>query len=136
MVKQLLLIAAALAAANSASAQGRGARLAACLHGRNETSDQSARREKAIKVAQAINAAEVIVVGPQKPRYRRLEDLTNIPALPQGFVIQFSTDGASYSFSIKDTLDACYYAIFSDQEKLVYTAMPMMNARVMPLTTR
>ena len=45
-------------------------------------------------------------------------------------MIQFSTDGASYSFSIADTLHACRFAIFSDQDKFVYMATPMMNARV------
>lgn len=136
MLKHLLLTAGVLALAVTASAQRGGARLATCLHDRNETSEQSVRREKAIKVAQAINAAEVIVVGPQRPKYRRPEELMNVPALPQGFALQFNTDGASYNFAIKDTLDACHFAIFSDQDKLVYAATPMMNARLVPLTTR
>ena len=125
-----------IAIAATSSAQGGGARLAACLHGQNETSEHSARREKAIRVAHAINAAEVVVVGPQKQRYRRPEQLMNIPPLPQGFELQFNTDGASYNFAIKDTLDACHFAIFSDQDKFVYTATPLTNTRIVPLTTR
>jgi hypothetical protein len=119
-----------IAIAATSSAQGGGARLATCLHGQNETSEQAARREKAIRVAHAINAAEVVVVGPQKQRYRRPEQLRNIPPLPQGFELQFNTDGASYNFAIKDTLDACHFAIFSDQDKFVYTATPLTNARI------
>jgi hypothetical protein len=125
-----------IAIAATSSAQGGGARLATCLHGQNETSEHAARREKAIRVAHAINAAEVVVVGPQKQRYRRPEQLMNIPPLSQGFELQFNTDGASYNFAIKDTLDACHFAIFSDQDKFVYTATPLTNARIVPLTTK
>jgi hypothetical protein len=126
-----------MAIAATSSAQGGGARLATCLHGQNETSEHAARREKAIKVAHAINAAEVVTVGPQssRPKYRRPGDL-NLPPLPQGFALQFNTDGVTYNFSIKDTLDACHFAIFSDQDKLVYTATPLSGARIVPLTTR
>ena len=126
-----------IAIAATSSAQGGGARLAACLHGQNETSEHAARREKAIKVAHAINAAEVVTVGPQssRPKYRRPGDL-NLPPLPQGFALQFNTDGVTYNFSIKDTLDACHFAVFSDQDKLVYTATPLSGARIVPLTTR
>ena len=125
-----------IAIAATSSAQGGGARLATCLHGQNEKSEHSARREKAIRVAHAINAAQVAVVGPQKQRYRRPEQLRNIPPLPHGFELQFNTDGASYNFAIKDTLDACHFAIFSDQDKFVYTATPLTNTRIVPLTTK
>src|SRR5262245_57614894 len=138
MVKGLLAAAAtlAMAASTSASAQGGRARLAACLHGRNETTEERDRREKAVKVAHAINAAEVVVVGPPKPRYRRPEELRFIPPLPRGFELQFDTDGETYTFSIKDTLDACHFAIFSDQEKFVYTGTPLTGPRIVPLGTR
>jgi hypothetical protein len=142
MTKYLLAVIAALLIAVGAFAQGGGARLAACLHGSNETAEQAARRDKAITVAQAINTAQVVSVPrpriqrPNAPKYRRPEELTNIPPLPQGFELQFNTDGESYNFAIKDTLDACHFAIFSDQDKFVYTATPLTNARIIPLTTR
>jgi len=137
-MRYLLTTLSVIAIAATSSAQGGGARLAPCLHGQNETSEHAARREKAIKVAHAINAAEVVVVGPQsqRPKYRRPEELMHIPALPPGFELQFNTDGASYNFAIKDALDACHFAIFSDQDKFVYTATPLTNARIVPLTTR
>jgi hypothetical protein len=136
-MRYLMAALSVMAIATTSSAQGGGARLAACLHGQNETSEHAARREKAIKVAHAINAAEVVTVGPQssRPKYRRPGDL-NLPPLPQGFALQFNTDGVTYNFSIKDTLDACHFAIFSDQDKLVYTATPLSGARIVPLTTR
>ena len=136
-MRYLMAAMSVMAIATTSSAQGGGARLAACLHGQNETSEHAARREKAIKVAHAINAAEVVTVGPQssRPKYRRPGDL-NLPPLPQGFALQFNTDGVTYNFSIKDTLDACHFAVFSDQDKLVYTATPLSGARIVPLTTR
>ena len=135
-MRHLFATLSVIAIAATSSAQGGGARLATCLHGQKETSEHAARREKSIRVAHAINAAEVVVVGPQKQRYRRPEQLMNIPSLPQGFELQFNTDGASYNFAIKDTLDACHFAIFSDQDKFVYTATPLTNARIVPLTTK
>ena len=42
-----------------------------------------------------------------------------------GFNVQLSTDGASYTFSVKDTLDACRFAYFSDQEGVIYAATPL-----------
>ena len=137
-MRYLMAALSVMAIAATSSAQGGGARLAACLHGQNETSEHAARREKAIKVAHAINAAEVVTVGPPsaRPKFRRPEELRNIPPLPPGFELQFNSDGGSYNFAIKDTLDACHFAIFSDQDKFVYAATPMMNARVVPVATR
>ena len=129
MLRHLLLLVAALSIASPAAAQQ-------CLHGRTETSDQKARREKAIRVAQSINAAEVVIVGPQKPKYRRPEELVSVPALPSGFAMEFNLDGGRYSFSIKDTLDACHYAIFSDQNKLVYDGTPLSTTILLPVGTR
>jgi hypothetical protein len=134
MLKPLLFTTAMLSLAASAAAQGP-ARLARCLHGETEPAEQKTRREQAIKVAQAINSAEVKMVGPMKPTYKRPEELSNVPALPPGFALQFNTDGRTYTFSIKDTLDRCNYAIFSDQEKFVYEATPLTGARVLPLAT-
>jgi hypothetical protein len=122
-----------LGCASSASAQQQ-----ACLHDRTETPANKTRRERALDVAQRINMMERMG-PPLRPgqRYRPFEDLTMIPAIPDGFTLQFHTDGNSYSFSLKDTRDACGYAIFSDQEGLIYEAIPMRNqARVTPLGTR
>jgi hypothetical protein len=142
MTKYSIAVVAALLVAVGAFAQGGGARLAACLHGSNETAEQTSRREKAIKVAQAINTAQVVVAPrpriqrPNAPKYRRPEELTNVPPLPQGFDLQFNTDGESYNFAIKDTLDACHFAIFSDQDKFVYTGTPITGARIVPITSQ
>ena len=136
-MRTALMTLALVGFASLAPAQN-SAQLARCLHGRSESADQKARREKAVRAAQAINTAEVVAVGPQRPRYRRPEDLRSIPALPDGFALQFnlSADASGYSFSIKDTLDACHYAIFSDQDKLVYDGTPLSTALLIPVGTK
>jgi hypothetical protein len=66
-----------------------------------------------------------------------LNELTNIPPTPPGFDLQFHTDGNTYSFSIKDRMDPCRYAVFSDQEKVLYEAVARRDqAVVVPLDTR
>ena len=122
-----------LGAAATASAQQR------CLHDASETAANKARRDRAILVARAINTAEHMGLSPRQPgqRYRPFEQLAMIPAIPPGFALQFHTDGDTYSFSLKDTQDPCKYAIFSDQEGLIYEAVPLRpEPRVVPLDTR
>jgi hypothetical protein len=107
-----------------------------CLHGPAENADQATRRRQALQVAQRINLAQVTIVGPRRetPRFRPLEDLPNIPPPPRGFRIQFHTDGDTYTFSLKDTLDPCSYAIYSDQEKRIYESTPISRALMVPAT--
>jgi hypothetical protein len=143
MTKYLLAVVAALAVAAGAFAQGGGPNRSVCLHGSNESADQAARRDKAIKVAQAINSAQVVAVprprmqSPTAPKYRRPEELSNIPPLPRGFELQFNTDGESYNFAIKDRLDPCHFATFSDQDKFVYAGTPInTGARIVPITSQ
>ena len=113
---------------------------AECLHGSDETTANRERRMQAVQYVIKVNAAETaLTIGPAQPRpkYRALNELPNLPLLPAGFDTQFLTDGASYSFSLKDTRDACHYAIFSDQAKLVYEAVPRAGQPTMvPLGTR
>ena len=110
-----------------------------CLHGRLDQQNDRARREQAVKVAQQINRAEsdgpVQLPGEQR-RYRPLDQLQNVPSTPRGFRLQFYTDGITYTFSLKDTLDSCQYAIFSDQDQAIYEALPRMGARIVPVETR
>lgn len=110
-----------------------------CLHGSTEAPAQKARRDAAIQLATRINVAQGVILGPgpQNRRYRPLENLANLPATPQGFELQFHTDGATYSFSIKDRLDPCRYVVFSDQDKYLYKAIARTGPPVLvPLDTR
>src|SRR5688572_8878671 len=97
-----------------------------------ESPQHRARREQAIEVARKVNEAQAAArgVGPRGGTlpYQPLEKLLNIPSAP-GFVIQHHTDGASYAFSVKDTLDPCRYALFSDQSGDKYEATPSDASR-------
>lgn len=118
--------------AGTASAQN-------CLHGSTEAPAQKARRDAAIQLATRINVAQNIIVGPgpQNRRYRSLQELTNLPPTPEGFDLQFHTDGSAYSFTIKDRLDPCRYVVFSDQDKYIYEAIVRTGpAVIVPLDTR
>jgi hypothetical protein len=111
----------------------------ACLHGANEAPAQRVRRDAAIQLATRINLAQTMTIGPgpRSNRYRPLEELMNIPPTPAGFDLQFHTNGDTYSFSIKDRMDPCRYAVFSDQDKFLYEAIARRDEPVVvPLDTR
>jgi hypothetical protein len=104
----------------------------ACLHGRRETTADRQRREQALRVAAAINRAEVTIVGPGTPTFRPLDALPNVPQTPSGFLLRFylGEGGRSYLFSIRDTLDACRYTIFSDQDRQIYDGSPKQSGPI------
>jgi hypothetical protein len=142
MVKQIAFAAALLGVTGSPPApsfgQG-GAQLlpAPCLHGgSSEQANQRARREQALKMAEQINRAEHMGPArvPSQPRraYRPFAQLPNMPPTPAGFRLQFYTDGATYTFSLKDTLDRCEFAIFSDQDQGIYQATPRTGVQIVP----
>lgn len=92
-----------------------------CLHATSETPAQALRRQAAVAFARLVNTTE-LRAHQQAQTYYALGDLHTIPAPPDGFKAQLSTDGATYTFSIKDTLDPCHFALFSDQEGVIYSA--------------
>lgn len=110
-----------------------------CLHGQDEQPAERARREQALQVARQINRAEgsASFRGSMPRRYLPLDDARvsslGIPPAPDGFRLQFYTDGETYTFSLKDTRDRCGFAIFSDQDNRLYAASPMpASAHVLP----
>ena len=139
MLKSVLIgLTLALPAGPAAFAQGNAQRN--CLHVPPESAADRARRQQAIEYATKVNAAETSYgTGPRLlPRvFRPLEELPNLPPLPAGFAIQFHNDERSYTLSLKDTRDACNYAIFTDQDKLIYEAVPRTDTGgIVPLGTR
>ena len=96
---------------------------APCDPNASPTTAQVARRRLAISAARQVNTAEAKTWATTK-RYAPLSQLTGV-AIPEGFEAQVSTDGTSYTFSIKDLEDACKFAVFSDQQGLIYTASPL-----------
>jgi hypothetical protein len=140
MVKQIGLAAVLFGVMGSppvpSIAQERSQLLPApCLHGSSEQANQRMRREQAIRAAQQINRAELdgpAVLPSQRRAYRPLAQLPNVPPVPAGFRLQFYTDGATYTFSLKDTRDRCEFAIFSDQDQGIYQATPRTGVQVVP----
>lgn len=103
-----------------------------CLHGATESRADRTRREKAVELAHEINGAQEALRRfrrPDRNGYAPLDQL-RVSAAPDGFRVQLNTDGTTYSFSIKDMMDPCFYAVFSDQSGDVYEATPA------PLTPR
>jgi len=138
MVKLFLMGVMLAVAASPTFAQGNLQRK--CLHDAPESAADRARREQAIDYARKVNAAETAQsIGPRllPPRYRPLDELVNLPASPAGFAIEFHNDDRGYVLSLKDTRDACRYAVFTDQDKLIYEAVPRTDTGgIVPLGTR
>ena len=61
----------------------------------------------------------------QAQAFFNLETLPALPPVPRGFKAQLSNDGVSYTLSLKDTIDPCGFAYFTDQDGLVYSATPV-----------
>jgi hypothetical protein len=118
-------VAAALAAAIGlgAAAQQPPPPAQNCLHGPSESADQAARRRAALQLARQVNTVEA-QANQQGHTFYALSDLPGLVAEINGFKVQLSTDGGTYTFSIKDTLDPCHFAYFSDQEGVIYSGMP------------
>src|SRR4030095_7347033 len=90
----------------------QGAPPRACLHGADESADQRTRRQQAIDYVTKVNVAEGARAA-LSGKYLALDALTNVPARPAGFDVQFHYDDRSYTLSLKDTRDMCHYAIFT-----------------------
>jgi hypothetical protein len=101
-----------------------------CLHGSSELPAQRTRREQSLRLARALNREESRFAIMSTPRYRPLNELPNLPPTPSGFAVRLYTDGPRYTFSLKDTLDACRYAIFSDQDQSIYEGTPSNTGAV------
>jgi hypothetical protein len=81
------------------------------------------RRQAAVRFAREVNTAQARFQA-QNKRYGQLSDLS-VGGEPDGFRAQLTTDGTMYGLSVKDTVDACHFALFSDQQGLIYTARPL-----------
>jgi hypothetical protein len=99
------------------------ARQDACFQGQGETTVEATRRRDAVGLVRAVNTAQAAAFG-RTGRYQPLANVT-VPVTPTGFALQFALSDTGYVFSVKDTLDPCRYAYFSDQAGLIYTAQPL-----------
>ena len=106
-----------------------------CLHGPEETRVNQTRRERAVELAHDINGAQQIARRLDR-RYMPLDQLRNVSPALDGFRVQLNTDGTTYAFSIKDTMDPCLFAVFSDQSGDVYEATPTADRGRLRLLSR
>lgn len=124
MSRYAVALALASIVAVAASAAHARALAPACLHGASEKAEQRSRRLAALEYAKNVNELEAAGKY-QAERFYMIEDLPLLPPLPPGFKARMSNDGGSYAFSLKDTLDPCGFAYFSDEDGIVYSAMPV-----------
>jgi hypothetical protein len=94
-----------------------------CLHAGDETPEQATRRRLALTLVRRINSEQILQFARAKT-YQPLSAFLDIQS-PAGFSTQLIVNAAGYAVSIKDTLDPCSFAYFSDQEAVIYTAQPI-----------
>jgi hypothetical protein len=95
-----------------------------CFHDRAERDVDRQRREQALALAKAVNAAQGTAAERTRV-YVPLSRLGKLPPTPRGFELRLYTDATGYVVSLKDVLDPCKYAIFSDESGLLYEKTPM-----------
>ena len=79
------------------------------------------RRDAAIAYLSAVNSAQMQRQN-QGGKYAPLDELTNMPSAPVGFVPKLLIDRWSYIVSLKDYFDVCGFALFSDERGVIYEA--------------
>jgi hypothetical protein len=116
----VVAISASALASRAASTQDQPV----CLHGAAETDVNKVRRQAALRLAQTINSAEAFAWSETR-RYQPLTGLAPAAIVtPEGFELKLTTDSSGYALSIKDKLDECGYAVMSDQDGVIYNALP------------
>jgi len=79
------------------------------------------RRDAALAYLSAVNSAQMQQQR-QGGKYAPLNELTNIPSAPVGFVPKLLIDRWSYIVTLKDYFDVCGFALFSDERGVIYEA--------------
>ena len=95
-----------------------------CVHGPRETLANRIRREHAIDFAHRLNQLEADAVRLEPLRQYKRPSTLKLPPAPPDFELTFHTNGRTYAFSLKDALDPCNYAVWSDHDGLVYSGTP------------
>ena len=90
-----------------------------CHHTDNATQADRDRASQAVALARAINAAES-EMAKRLGKYQPVTSLSALPTAPNGFKVYLYADRTGYLFSLKDTLDPCHFAVFSDVAGLIY----------------
>lgn len=87
------------------------------------------RRDVALAYLSAVNSAQ-LQQQRQRGKYAPLNELTNMPSAPVGFVPKLLIDRWSYIVTLKDYFDVCGFALFSDERGVIYEAHSVTLAGV------
>lgn len=80
-----------------------------CLHGPSETAGNAERRQAALKVAQAINAAQAAASAASPTAADKRAGDLDLSGIPDNFAFTLFINGrTTYAFSLKDFADPCY----------------------------
>ena len=118
-----------------------------CLHGTDETSDETSRRRQALTAARTVNTIQANQPGARNRSYLRHVDLSGSPYAQK---LQQSTDEtlkrislrpedeilpkwkltldvteSGYWFMVKDLADPCGFAYISNQAGLIFQSEPI-----------
>jgi hypothetical protein len=130
-----LVVLSGMLTVSSSLSSAQVAPLLTSLHGESERPDQSVRRQEALKTAQQINTAEQSNIARGLRIYRAFDRL-GVPGPPAGFQLQMNVGETSYMFSLKDTIDPCGFAIFSDQSERIYATTPQPRIQILRTQAR
>jgi hypothetical protein len=94
-----------------------------CLHKEDESAGERSRRQAAVQFVIDINAAQARAQR-ETGRYASLSGIRQSTSAPLGFVPRIVVDQFGYIVKLTDALDACGFAIFSDERGVVFEAHP------------
>jgi hypothetical protein len=94
-----------------------------CLHGADESESQRRRVGAAITFIREVSEAQSRMYR-QRNSYVALSEAVSVARVPVGFVARLRFDRWSYGLMLKDSLDSCGFALFSDQEGVIYEGRP------------
>ena len=105
-----------------------------CLHKGDESVDQRARREAAIRYLETVKRAQAVSQRTQGTHVP-LNEASGIDRTPVGFLPRLLFDRWAYLISLKDFFDPCGFTLFSDERGVIYEAYPMaISGSVQPPT--
>jgi hypothetical protein len=96
-----------------------------CLHGRDESARNRDRRVHAWTFMREIQAQETYARRTVRTYVSDIRITGDKQfTLPDGFTSQIVASGTAYAASLKDMLDPCGFALFSDQQGTIYAGQP------------
>src|SRR5215471_19520370 len=114
-----------------------------CLHESDETLEQQARRQQALRAARLVNTIQANQPGQWQRRYLNREELAAAPyvlehpdsirplnllpgqAISPGWELVLNVTTTGYWFMIRDKTDACGFAFISNTNGVIYRAEPI-----------